>query len=180
VRHIVEPSNEQNLDRLGHEIAGGAKRSLGPTLREAVSNDYESLVRWVPDAAAALRWAGPEVVFPFVASQLEKQIQLSAGRSFVLESEGAPVAFGQYWCPASGTVHLARLIVGPQFRGRGFWRALCLQLIDAGASATGATRFTLRVYQDNEAAVALYRSLGFEVVPQGSDDRAYLMCRGGA
>lgn len=180
VRHIVEPSNEQNLDRLGREIGEHSRSNPAPTLREAVADDFATIVAWIPDAAAALYWAGPGVVFPCSASDLERQIQLQAGSNLVLESGGVAVAFGQYWSPVSGTVHLARLIVGPAFRGRGFGRELCLQLIAAGTQATGATRITLRVNRNNDPALSLYRSLGFEIVPAESDEQGYFMRRDGA
>jgi len=72
-------------------------------------------------------------------------------------------------------VHLGRIIVGPEFRGRGLGRELCVQLISAALQATTATAVTLRAYKDNLAAVALYSSLGFvEVASESTDDAVFM------
>jgi ribosomal protein S18 acetylase RimI-like enzyme len=60
--------------------------------------------------------------------------------------------------------HCGTLGVGllPDFRGKGIGRKLMGQTIDA-AFAFGLTRIELTVREENVNAIALYKSLGFEI-----------------
>ena len=60
--------------------------------------------------------------------------------------------------------HCGTLGVGllPEFRGKGIGRQLMRRTIDA-AFAFGLTRIELTVRQGNTKAIALYKSLGFEI-----------------
>jgi len=60
--------------------------------------------------------------------------------------------------------HCGTLGIGllPQFRGKGIGRTLMQRVIDA-AFAFGLTRVELTVRETNVNAIALYKSLGFEV-----------------
>ena len=62
----------------------------------------------------------------------------------------------------------------------GHWGATRLPALMAEAArATGATAFTLRVYRDNDPALAIYERLGFAVVPDLSDARVFAMRKEG-
>ena len=62
---------------------------------------------------------------------------------------------------ASRTAHIAQVAIDPEFQGRGLGERLVLE--SAGlARAAASTRLTLLVSEDNAAARALYRRLGFE------------------
>ena len=50
----------------------------------------------------------------------------------------------------------------PEFRGKGIGRQLMRRTIDA-AFAFGLTRIELTVREGNSNAIALYKSLGFEI-----------------
>ncbi|HEY3545774.1 MAG TPA: GNAT family N-acetyltransferase [Propionicimonas sp.] len=63
---------------------------------------------------------------------------------------------------------LNRVIVHPEFRGRGIGASLVRAGLD-WASAVGARRMLLEVRPDNEPAVALYRRLGFQPVTTRRD-----------
>jgi ribosomal-protein-alanine N-acetyltransferase len=63
---------------------------------------------------------------------------------------------------------LNRVIVHPEFRGRGIGASLLRAGLD-WASAVGARRMLLEVRPDNEPAVALYRRLGFEPITTRRD-----------
>ena len=52
---------------------------------------------------------------------------------------------------------------------------LCELLMAEAARAVGATAFTLRVYRDNDPALAIYERLGFTVVPDLSDAQVFAM-----
>lgn len=146
-------------------------------LRPAAAGDYPLVAAWLPDQASTLRWAGPRIIFPFDAAQLEVQLQVPGGKSYTLQSNGEIVAFGQHWVLEVPSVHLGRLIVSPTHRGNGFGRELCCQLIAAAMENTGASSVTLRVYKDNEVALALYHSLGFRQLAEESDGQVLFMRR---
>lgn len=66
--------------------------------------------------------------------------------------------------------HITNLLVIPEQRGRGIGRSLMISLIDA-AIESGARHLTLEVRKRNEAARALYSSLG--LAPVGVRPRYY-------
>jgi ribosomal protein S18 acetylase RimI-like enzyme len=72
-----------------------------------------------------------------------------------------------------GVAHLARIILAPDARGQGLGTTLCELLMAEAAHSTGAGAFTLRVYRDNDPALAIYERLGFAVVPGLSDERGF-------
>ena len=148
-------------------------------LRSARHADYASIAGWIPDAPSCLRWAGPRLTFPFVLADFPEQLAIPGdGDSYCLAGcDDAPCGFGQHWVATPGMVHLGRLIVAPALRGAGLGRLLCEQLIEAAVAATLAAAVTLRVYKDNQAAMALYRGLGFEEVPGESTEEVLFMRR---
>ena len=66
--------------------------------------------------------------------------------------------------PGSSNSHCGTLGVGllPEFRGKGIGRQLMQRTIEA-AFAFGLTRIELTVREGNANAIALYKSLGFEI-----------------
>ena len=82
------------------------------------------------------------------------------------------------WCDAipggAGTAHIGGLGMGvlKDFRGQGIGKRLLQATID-GARRIGLEKIELSVYSSNEAAIALYRSLGF--VEEGLKKRGRLV-----
>jgi ribosomal-protein-alanine N-acetyltransferase len=60
-------------------------------------------------------------------------------------------------------MHIHTLAVSPLARGRGLGRRLLGRVLDLGARR-GASSAFLEVRQSNWAALALYRSFGFDVI----------------
>lgn len=149
------------------------------TLRPPHADDYVALAGWVPDAAAALRWAGPLVRWPFSAELLPQLLAAPQATSRVLaiSDDDTPLGFGQYWPRDDGAVHLGRLITAPGLRRQGHGCTLVQRLMAEALAATGAARVTLRVYRDNAAAMSLYQRLGFQAIPELSDDQVLFMQR---
>jgi RimJ/RimL family protein N-acetyltransferase len=102
-----------------------------------------------------------EDVTRFVRNNIERGYP-----QFVVVSAGTVVG----WCdvlPNRTRViysHRGTLGIGllPEFRGKGIGRKLMRRTIDA-AFAFGLTRVELTVRENNANAIALYKSLGFEV-----------------
>lgn len=144
-------------------------------LREAQAPDYAAVAGWLPDAASTLRWAGPEVRFPFTATELQRELYMDEARAFVRTLGDEPVAFGQFWPTLPGTVHLGRVIAAPGLRRQGHGRALSIALIQTAMADAGARAVTLRIQRDNFPARNLYSRLGFQEVAAESDARHLFM-----
>jgi [ribosomal protein S18]-alanine N-acetyltransferase len=144
-------------------------------LRPPEPKDYDIIASWIPDAKACLRWAGPRLAFPFAAADLPALLAVPDTESFTL-TDGSPVTlgFGQLWLRDGDAMRLMRIIVAPQLRGLGVGRELCRLLIEH-ARVAGAPAVTLAVYRDNEAALDLYRGLGFEAVESRSSPESLHM-----
>ncbi|HHA2858890.1 GNAT family N-acetyltransferase [Stenotrophomonas maltophilia] len=138
-------------------------------LQPVQPQDYALIAAWLDSAAGTLCWAGPGVPYPLPPDRFERVLQLRERPGWLLlDASDQRVGFGQAWSTQPGTVHLGRLLVAPQARGRGLGRGLVQALIVQALQADAVERLTLRVYRDNAAAVALYRSLGFEPVDAAS------------
>ncbi|MDE2430227.1 MAG: GNAT family N-acetyltransferase [Burkholderiales bacterium] len=147
---------------------------MTPMLRTPLAADYVCLAAWISDADACARWAGPQLPYPFAASELAQLLEKpdSASRVLMLDDE-TPAGFGQYWRRDAQRVHLGRIIVHPQQRGRGVARQLCRLLMQEGRAAFAADILSLRVYRDNLAALKTYVGLGF--VPVESESSAEVL-----
>jgi len=84
-----------------------------------------------------------------------------------LDADSQIIGVATFSCVAE-MADLNRVIVHPEFRGRGIGASLIRAGFD-WASAVGAQRMLLEVRPDNEPAVALYRGLGFEPVTTRRD-----------
>ena len=138
---------------------------MDTTLRPAGMASLATVLTWVGTPEQMRWWGGPALPFPGTPATVWAAIAGAPGNTFVLEDgAGAMVGFGQM-LPRSGQVHLARLIVAPERRGQGLGRSLCQHLIRTAVACHRPDNITLNVYAGNEPAAALYRSLGFRVVP---------------
>lgn len=79
--------------------------------------------------------------------------------AFELRIDGQPATCGQM-ATEGGLVGLYDVFTTPTFRGRGFARVLCSQLL-ARAVSGGAQQAYLQVEGDNHAARSVYHRLGF-------------------
>jgi ribosomal protein S18 acetylase RimI-like enzyme len=135
---------------------------MNSLLRPAKLDDLSTILRWIPDAQACLLWAGPKVRYPATAESVWEDIVASEENAFCLvEDDRNAIGFGQILLPESQVAHLARIIIDPAKRGNGHGRFLCLRLMGIAVNRYSVLRFTLNVYQTNNAALSLYRSLGF-------------------
>jgi ribosomal protein S18 acetylase RimI-like enzyme len=145
-------------------------------LRPPVAADYAAVATWIPDAEACVRWAGPQLAYPFDAGALPQLLAVEHGASYALcDAQAALLGFGQYRLRQPGTAHLCRIIVAPEARGQGMGKALCRLLIDEASRATAADAVTLRVYRDNLAAYAVYLDLGFVPTDEEADAEVLMM-----
>jgi len=142
-------------------------------LRIAANEDLNSLISWIKDKEACKLWAGPLVRFPLTLQSLQKDIEFSEENTFVMKNpSGQLLGLGQLLQKENDRIHMARVIVSPLLRSKGFGELLCRLLIDEGIKQFGKVYFTLNVYSINKTAVRLYQKLGFMPRSAPSDSLA--------
>lgn len=92
-------------------------------------------------------------------------VVLEGGLTLTLEVEGLPA--GHVMVIRRAGTHYAHvgeiaILVSNGQRGAGLGRSL-MEMAIAWSRAVGLAKLSLRVFPDNQPAIALYRSLGFEV-----------------
>ena len=87
--------------------------------------------------------------------------------SWIAERDGEPVGFALADTPAAygGLADLVAIAVDARHRRAGVGRALLSRVIAACEAREGLSLLILTVADDNHAAIALFRSFGFEMVP---------------
>lgn len=90
-----------------------------------------------------------------------EELQASCAKSVLCEARSIVVGYCLYW-ELAHDLDIHNIAVHPDYRRNGVGRAMLTHIIEA-ARRVGAQNVTLEVRKSNEAAQALYRSLGFEV-----------------
>ena len=120
------------------------------TLRPALTEDAPALAA-LHAASFPAPWGGAEIADLMAGP---------GGFGLVVEMDGAPAGF--ILCRALvGESEVLTLAVAPEVRGQGLGRVLMQAALGLACNAGAETMF-LEVAADNVAALALYRSLGFE------------------
>jgi ribosomal protein S18 acetylase RimI-like enzyme len=156
------------------------QKSTGLLLRRAARGDLNVLMDWIKNGHECMTWAGPKIRFPFTIDSLCEDIQFDSGNVYCLQNaRNEIVGLGQIVLVESKHVHLARIIICPELRGKQLGGLLCTALIRKGYSKHGKITMTLRVQKKNSRAIHLYGKLGF-TIPQDnemeeSDENSHLM-----
>ena len=138
-------------------------------LVNAVDSHFSEIVGWVKNAEELLHWAGPSVRFPLSVSHLRHDLTSSNWPSFVLLGSGGELlAYGQYYL-RERRGHLCRLIVSPQYRGRGVVINLVQSISKEATNELGVDSYSLFVYRDNLSAIGAYQKMGFVVQSNAGD-----------
>lgn len=85
---------------------------------------------------------------------------IRGGGVFIADEEDGPVGLARIEAPRQGAAHVQLVYVRDRARRRGATKALLLECV-ADAKARGARTVTLEVLTANEAALAVWRRLGF-------------------
>ncbi len=129
-------------------------------IRKAARADLDIVISWIPDSRACQWWAGPGVRFPMTVGSLAEDIDFSKHPCFCgVDGEGI-FGFGQLVSSSDTRLHMTRIIIRPNRRQSGDGFRFCRALIRI-AGGMAASELTLNVYRSHQAAVRLYKALGF-------------------
>jgi len=122
-------------------------------------NIREMIVDDIPTVAELERRCFPN---PWNEQMIYKELtENRRAQFFVVDRQGSVVGHTGLWKNTS-SIHVTTIAVQPEFRRRGVATALVTHVIDH--SRRSDRTITLEVRPSNEAAIALYRDLGFEIV----------------
>lgn len=128
--------------------------------RQATIDDLPEIATWIRSRQECEFWAGPYLAYPLDMELLPADLDLFTSDSLVLLQDEQLLAFGQLQEKDAHNGHLARLIVNPDQRRRGYGRSLVEKLLQH-ARGKGFRSITLNVDRENHAAQAMYLRLGF-------------------
>ena len=147
-------------------------------IQKAKITDLKDIIPWISNEQACKMWAGPYVKFPLIMERLSKDIGFSDDNSYCYKNDESIFAFGQLLTKRSGWLHLARIIVDPIRREKGYGQLLCAELIHL-AIQKDYQKISLNVYRNNVSAFKLYTNLGFrEVAEKSSKENCYMHSHG--
>ncbi|MFI9100758.1 GNAT family N-acetyltransferase [Streptomyces fildesensis] len=118
---------------------------------------------WPQSAAEVSMWCGLRE-FPLPARTVEAWQHADDVRAHLLLDGEQLIGYGELWIDAEEQeIELARIIVAPDARGKGYGRTLVRELT-AQALLTGLPAIFMRVHPDNDRALRCYRAAGFAPV----------------
>jgi ribosomal protein S18 acetylase RimI-like enzyme len=146
------------------------------TVRPAVESDLDAVVNILWSVAGEGRWVGTELPFDRRERRrmYDRMLHSSTATVLVADFEGRIVGQAALQVASYGVVDLGMAILDG-YRGRGIGTAL----LEAGiewARLSGAHKMSLEVWPHNEAALSLYRKLGF--IEEGRKVRHYRRANG--
>jgi GNAT superfamily N-acetyltransferase len=143
----------------------------GVAIRRATSADVDGIVSVLWDVGAEGRWIGTEVPFDRVARAAAVAERLVGPDDLWLVADVDANVVGHLVLGIApyGTAELGMALL-PPWRGVGIGSALLAQGVDWARDA-GALKIALELWPGNDAALALYRRMGF--VEEGRKRRHY-------
>jgi len=144
-------------------------------LKTLNTSDIKHIQTWFSSVDDVKVWGGPDTFYPFSEDEFIKMTKLNELPTYGLYSdENECVGFGQYFNKL-GRCHLARLIISPKHRGKGYAKVLIFELLKRGEDALGVKEASLYVLKNNIKAYVCYVSMGFVEAETPTVDNAFLI-----
>jgi [ribosomal protein S18]-alanine N-acetyltransferase len=131
-------------------------------IREARIEDCQQLVEGMRVVVGEARWLATESSTPVeeLLGRFRSAVESPEHILLVLEDDGKAIGcIGMHPTLAEGVLSLGMWIL-PGWRGRGWGRRMIEAALEARPEEIH--KVELEVFEDNAAAIALYRSIGFE------------------
>lgn len=145
--------------------------------RDFKEEDAETIVSWLNDGRDFYYWSADRYGhYPITANEITENYKrcekLTFFKPMMLEDNGVAVAHLILRTPTDNpkVIRLGFIISNAKLRGKGYGKAVTLAGIDYAQNVLGATEVNLGVFLNNDRAIALYKSLGFEFEPDDSDE----------
>ncbi|BDF94526.1 GNAT family N-acetyltransferase [Pseudoalteromonas sp. KAN5] len=130
-------------------------------LIKPTENHLITIMDWFSNEQELTNWSGPNFRYPFDLYSFTEDLKVSSLNSFVLISNKSEfLAFGQFY-QRLDKCHLSRLVVNPEFRGKGIAAKLMSHLCELGQQELKLKAYSLFVLAHNETAIKSYQKFGF-------------------
>jgi len=126
-------------------------------------DDFDLLIDWADSAYVLQQFSGSVFSFPLTRAQLVdnlSDVKRTAFMAFDL-SLGKKVGYAEMYKIDKRTLKFARLIIGANYRGKGYGSAMVSALLAVAFVKLKARQVQLRVYEQNTAALLCYEKNGF-------------------
>lgn len=130
-------------------------------LIEPCPSHIENLMAWFSCEHELKDWTGPNFRYPYDFVSFCADLNLDSVKAFSLvDDKSNLLAFGQYYLRLN-RCHLARLVVNPNFRGKGIAKVLLMKLSELGTAELKVNACSLFVLKHNTSAIKAYEKFGF-------------------
>jgi aminoglycoside 6'-N-acetyltransferase len=151
-------------------------RGVRTTLRPTTPADVDLLSDWLADPEVYRWWGGAPVARAMVAEQYVGVRQPDV-ETFVVETDGQPIGFLQYWRGEPRTGGLDVFLI-PTRRGQGLGPDAARAVVSYLVDELGWQRVTVDPSVDNAGAIRAWERAGFQFErawPEAPDGPAILM-----
>jgi RimJ/RimL family protein N-acetyltransferase len=145
---------------------------------------FPLLQSWITDKYLLLQYSGTHFRFPLTQEQLDHYAtEFPERKMYFGMLNDTPVAFGEIIPQDSGSVRLARLLIGdPTLRGHGIGLSFVNALIAEAKERFNNPRIDLFVFSGNKPAISCYTKAGFIFMPEENiiatfEGQEYVSCK---
>jgi aminoglycoside 6'-N-acetyltransferase len=153
---------------------GDSIRGEHTWLRHAVDADLDLLTLWFADPDVYLWWGGEQIGRDRVSADYTGHRSPEV-ESFIVEAEGVPIGFLQYWRATERSGGLDMFLV-PEARGRGLGPDAARATAEFLLHELGWTEVTVDPLTDNERAIRAFARAGFVVERESRDEETGKPC----